>query len=541
MPQGNQVEQTQELTLSQINEVAKTTGIDSFQVRISRRPPGSVYHNTIAIFEDAAAEHLTTPEPWLGRLAGGGAFLMTVNHASDRSRQIGGPIIIQATGDAKNVNPEMPGRADWNGPRGLIFPSRTERPAADAPMATFNAGDSSIQGDASHRSPGQGAATPSSPSNGQTFEAARYQLDVRREELERRIRLADEDRHKIEVENMRVRQELELAKVRTELAEKMTAMKPANDQGQSMIAQLMVTMQTAAAENTRLLVTMMQDSQKQSREMMLEMARSAEKTAALLAAKPAIDPIMERLLETKEMQAKSQIEMMSGYTEAIGSSINMAVSALHAVQEVMQPQESEPVWLKATREVLKGISALKVVPGGGMTATRKRPRPQVQVAPAPAAPPSPVPQPLQPQNTNGKASPPAFAGIEQQAGSSGMTPYQEIIRAIREKRDANIIAQFFIANIDDPSIRGPLDGVQGNILLAFAPALEDWLKASIDNQKFVAEQLLPAVQRHGAGRVVIPEAAEAEPEEEEDEEDVGEEPNGNVTQESQEGQNEAVA
>jgi hypothetical protein len=498
----------QELTISQINEVAKTTGMNAFQVKVLRRIPGGLQPGIIALFENATAEMVATPEPWLDRMSGGGVYSLLVYHMNEKSRMVGGPIVVHATGEVRAVDPDICNSPGWLGPPTMVYPAKP-RQDSSTPYTSFHSGGGGASGgDASQRGLGQGSSTPT-PSNGDPLIIERQRLEAQKEEFLRRTRDADESRHKQDLEIMQARHEASLEKLRSELLSAAAA-KPAAPSTD--MTQVLLEIAKMSQHGNEVLVQMMKESSSEMRSMMDKSSSEMRTLIMEISKKPAIDPLMERLLEQKENSAEANMKIMAGYAEAVGASVQMAVGALHAVQEVLQPQDQEPHWLKAMKVILKGMSGLTITPQ--MTVAPAPPQPRQLSRPNGAARPRPAPvqaapvQAAPPPAPPAQASQPSFAGLDPNVATdvapNPPSVFLQIVKAIQEKRDPVEIARVFLENTEEPSVKAALDAAGGNIMMAFAGPLKDFLMDPVhmeENQKFIAEQLLPEVQRQGGERV----------------------------------------
>lgn len=511
---------TAEQVLATCTEIAKTNG-DSFRARVGMRQSGGSFVSTVATFDDVTVAHLAAPEMWLGRMLGGGQYQIQVSHPNSGVALVG-VILVNIQGQSKPIDVAAMDAPDWAGPRSLIFPQRAAAPSAAtgftippgsppaqrlAPPSQSNVGD---PGGAVHPSIRQDPA----------FIAEMDRLRERERMLEanaaaERARLSEE-RHRMEREADKREQEARLAAMEARLS---AASKPS---GQSDLAAVLTAIAAQQQQASSQMMQMFMEMNKATRE---EAARQAaaqsqaiaesQKTTAVLMekmlSKPAVDPLMERMLDDARTSSAHQAETFAKLGEATTGIINMALGAVHSMQELTSGP-GEPPMLTVAKEVVKGVVAYAEATKATAAA------PKVTVPPvrrngatrraAPAkAPVAAPPAPAVPQ----EGQPVAFDGVEEgeESGEETMSAFDQIVRAITEKRDLAEVADFFVSNLDEPSINEALAAANGNPLVAFQGALGAWVQADPDNYAYVVE-LLKQVEEIGVKKGVVHKATPEE-------------------------------
>ncbi len=506
MTPESQLQQDPNILISGISDVAKGTGVNAFKIRIQRRAPGQSYPVLLAAFEDATVDQIAHPESWLTRIGGGGTYLITVFHPVDTAKVLNiAPIIVQAGGAPRQepVDPSIVNEPNWTGPKDMSFPLQQRRSGAVTPIF----GMPSSFGDATGSAPRNGdqpsfGGVPSSPAT--QFDAIRVSLEREREDLRQQTLRAQEERHRAEVLAVQQRNELELAKLRAEF--KVAAVPVVQQrEGPSETATLIVEMNRQSQASADRFQALMLELNKGTAMQLAGMQETNKLLLSKLLDKPAIDPVMEKLLAKNADEAGAIVKVVTQMAEASGSIVNMMVSAVHSISELNRsPDDAEPNWLKAVKIGIEGLRPMLA----GMQAQQvqappvyqpqpaqfQSPRPRVQpprVVPSqPVAVPVPAPQP-QPQATQ-----PASFG---DADGSNLDAFLQIVRAIRERRDPTEVATFFLDNVEEPAVKSRLDAAGGNPLEALEPHLRDWVGADVQNMPYI-HTLLKEVERIYAER-----------------------------------------
>lgn len=105
----------------------KETNSDNFYVRIERKSPTGP--EALTYCEEAELVHLAKPEDWLSSIFGGGFFILTVFHSSERTMPLG-RLLYNFKGQPQ-MNWPVLDSPTWAGPK------KVSRPAVDAQGQTF--------------------------------------------------------------------------------------------------------------------------------------------------------------------------------------------------------------------------------------------------------------------------------------------------------------------------------------------------------------------------------------------------------------------
>lgn len=342
---------TTEETLQEIRKAAEQRG-DSFRVRIHRkRAPHILSLDLFASFDEVEVKYLECLEAWLPALSnGGGQFEVTAYHASDIGKPVGGVIRVNYPGDAQPVDAKIVYTTEWVGPKKLLYPKipgfnspaygqANQGALGSTPAQTLNQLPTNTVGSVTARE----AATVSQNSSNPYERAEASRLISISAELERKEREVAERERRLELEALKKEvTSNQAAEPRESWVEKalpvfMTWMQAQDKKAEAAAA--------IAAEERRF---------------------QQQQTIALferLAAKPAVDPHIERLERLIEKVAEKKEEnngtMMQQMATAMGSMTTTTLQLLHGQAELiksMQPEEEAPMLKLANRfmDVMKG-------------------------------------------------------------------------------------------------------------------------------------------------------------------------------------------
>lgn len=527
----------------QIAEVAKSSGADSFRVRISRKDNSQqLMPKVIATFIGATAEHLSSPETWLGQLSGGGHYYLAVTHTSNPSQPFPALQVIMS-GEARPVDTLADTRPTWRGPAELVYPARPE--SSDNDNSPTYVGGLSATGSPPRNGSPQGSAlnppTPSTPGDTAAFE--RMRIQQMQDDMARRERTATDERHRQEMDLIKRQNELELAKLRAEM---ITSQKP---QGEDPMVRMLAIMREEAKQQREIEEGRRRDEQAreerrleaeskaEARRLEMEQAREErrlereredrkEREAAqlrleekLALERKSADERLMQMLTDKRNATQEMMEMMTPLTNAMGQTMNLVVQSIHAMQELAPQSEGEPPIFKLVGKVVDGIQAAAAaakMPPVRVAPSRQASR-QGPTNSAPARPPAP---PAAQATVDLPAPTPGFAEVQTPAKAPAKAPAMErLIAAIMRQEDPQKVARFFYANVNDPSIAVPLANNNMQIVPTFAtPELLAWLKESEANQEYtrrVFEAVSKMGEAMGIAEPVVPD--EGQDEEVEDE------------------------
>lgn len=531
---------TNDAIAKQIAEIARSSGADSFRVRVSRKDNSQqLMPKVIATFLGATTEHLSSPETWLGQLAGGGHFFLHVTHSSNPSQPFAALQVVMH-GDPRPVDTLADTKPTWRGPAELIYPERQKAPDADSEGTPTYVGGLSAMGSPPRNGSPQGSAlNPPAPSSGDPSAFERMRLQQMQDDMVRRERAAAEERHRQELDIIKRQNELALATLRAE-------MQSAKPQGEDPMVRMLAIMREEAKQQREVEEARRRDDQAreerrleakataEARRLEMEQAREErrlereredrkEREAAqlrleekLALERKSADERLMQMIQDKRNATQEMMEMMTPLTNAMGQTMNLVVQSIHAMQELAPQTEGDPPIFRLVGKVVEGIqaaaAAAKIPP---VRVVPPQPRPPTRQPPRQAAPPrAPAPPPPAAQATVDLPPPtPGFADVQAPAPVPAM---DRLLAAIKRHEDPQKVARFFYANVNDPSIAVPLTQNNMQIVPTFAPLLLDWLKESDANQQYT-RKVFDAVAQMGEAMGV------AEPVDEEESGGEGEE------------------
>jgi hypothetical protein len=535
---------TNEKIAAQIGEIARSTNSDSFRVRISRKDNAQQFvPKIIANLDGATSDHLSSPETWLGQLAGGGHYYLQAVHKTNPTAPFA-PIQVVMSGDPLPPDPYADTRPTWRGPETIIMPEKTPKPPEELGGPTY-VGSLGAMGSSPRNGALQGSA-PSGPApiappadNAAAYERMRVQQ--MQDDLGRRERAAAESQHLKEMELIRKQNELDLAKIRAEMATA-AAQKP---QGEDPLVKMLAVMREESRAREALEESRRrEDREREDRkleaerireERRMEREREDRKERAeaqmrieerLANERKAADDRMMTMLSDKQHATKEMMEMISPLTEVMGQTMNMVVQSMHAIQELQPAETGDPPMLKLVGKIVDGIQAAAVAarvppvqirqpvqqqrPAATRTLSAVPPsRPETAPPPRPAPAPAPTGQVASPM----RPVTPAFDGVEPK---STVPALERLLEMIKKKVNPAKVARFFYANVNEPSIATELSKNNMSVVTTFAPFLLPWLKNSEANQAYLRE-VFAAVQQLGTEMGAIEASAESEEENEEEE------------------------
>lgn len=545
---------TPEQTLDAAREIMKANG-DEFRIKVSRAKPGQTYPEHVATLDGASIDHAAHPEPWLARLAGGGRYYLSLFHNSNRSKAIGGVILVNASGASRDVDTAAVRAGDWQGPPVLVSPAAP--PVPEQPYTVIDAspapGTSRRLAATDQSGAGGGGLLDSYGPRGAPRDSVReaqlISLEREREEMRRREREMQEERHRNELVVLQEKQAAEMARLRAE----MLAQKPQGEDPLTKMLMLMREEQKAreAQEESR----RREDREREERRIADERAReerraeresqdrkereqerarleerlAAERKAAddrfmgLLGqlTQKKEDPLLTALIEKGDRSAEQTAKVMASMSEAASGVINMAMGLVHSMNELNT--DSEPPMLKFTREIMAGIAKISAssqpvikpapLPRPARTTTVPvQPQPARTNGAAPAAPQTPAPQPRRmrspaevareaetahlasPPTPPAPNAPPMFDEAPDQ-GAPSATRMEQIVAAIKAQDEIPFVASFFLNNITEPSVAAAIQKGDGSPVMAFVPYLMEWLEQSEDHRHYVHDLVIEMFQQ----------------------------------------------
>lgn len=436
-----------------IKSKAAALNLDSFRVRINRKPAPHLPPDILATFDEVTVAHLMSPEVWLLELFGGGSFELSVAHASDPNSHLPGP--LKCTYDTGNFPVKRPTYVDvinatsqttWLGPLKLIFP----RPPAAPPgivtqtitpgvgVTKITAGESQQPVTLSNTNSVGGAAVgPLAQVMGTTTNP------VERHEAGRLMQVSESLEKK----------ERELFEKQIEL--KMESMRPATT-GPDMMA--VVTAVTPLVlqflQSKQQMETMMFNAQQESAKQQMAMMQM------MMAPKP-MDPELRLLLEAATK--KDDNAQLKGMAEMMGTMANVSMQIIQTNAEMMaasQPQQESPAYALA-RQALVALS--------GMMGSAK-----VTMAP--------------PAVADGASALPEAAPVEGEAGPRKYSQLELLERALRKRAPKEEVAERFVKAMKSKKFITFVHGqYKGNFLNLVQDRLGMWAAETSENLEYLQE------------------------------------------------------
>lgn len=539
---------THEESIQALDAIAKTRdGGDSFRLRIQRRDGPSQPPLIYALFEDAQVAHFATPETWLPRLVGpgaGGIFEMTAYHASNTILSVGGVFRIPIQGDLRPPNIGVVTQPGWTGPKQLSYPKPGDVDQTSFQIPSGGGGDAPNQRrDSLPVAPPPPLPSPPitaiQPPTATSLVAAEESIRAQQRALEQQQQALRDQAMRNEI--------MGSVKVQTDAV--MDALRRSQEQTNTILQQI-AQRESKPSFNIEGLITglapILVGMMQQSREAAAEAARRQDALfTAILSkpAQPALDPMVQGLLDRTAKMAESAIEaarnrpdasgaMVSQMSEAMASMANVTMQLVHTAAEmgVGSGPAPEPPWVKAVREGAKVVTAMMQTQAQMAMANAKRgTMPPPQAPRLPAAPP-PQANGAAPQAAGPSAPTPAGPQQPQQA------PIDRIEAAIRKHAPVEKVTLAILNNVNHPSIMQAFMAAEGNIENLFRMRLGAWLDDPA-NQPYMTA-LMQEITRVGAERGLVSD----EETDETDETDEGEEADeGEEGEEAEAGEDEEEA
>lgn len=413
-----------------------SSGLDSFRIRVNRRPAAHLAPDYLATFEEVSISQILSPELWIIDLFGGGHFEITVNHASDPNGGMPGPYKISydpAQNPLKKATYEtivaQMGTPGWMGPTHLLYPRPPSAQMTPGPVTTTVGPPAPVAPPASTNSVG----------NPQLNQIATGSQNPAERNEANRLQYVSEKLAEQERKNFEDKLELKIA-----------AMAPKEKQGPS-ILELMTAaapfliqfMNSKAATEERMF-----KAQQESAAMQLQLAKDAANQQMTL-----MTALMNR---PKDDSAKAMGDM-------IGTMSNVLMQTMHAQAELMNagaPQQESPAF-KLARQAMVTLSAFM---GKGQAQMLPDEDGQIALPPGTEA----------PQAQNGEKQ--KFSQLELLA------------RAFMRHDPKEKVAERFIKALKSKKFNQVLHTkYQGNFLALVNDVLGPWAAESAENMEYAQE------------------------------------------------------
>lgn len=439
-----ETQKTPDETIALITETKAQRG-DKFLVKVGKRRGAAGVFETIAELVNATAFQLSSPEPWLNQLCGGGEYRLQAYHMDAPTVPIGGKIPATISGQNLSFpNARVMEAPEWLGPSGATFLAGGPAPAftqafapAFAPQAPQQfqppAGAVAMAGNGQPVQ-GYGPVVVNAGGNGQGQPQFDYRAHIEQKERDLAAREArmlreasereadirrQESEQKLREENARALRELELK------MQAATAQSAARVPDTSWVKELIIGLVPLAStliqtSNTRaeLALKLQLDAQERADKRAAEERAETRKVLEAITNKPTgMSEEQKLLFETLRSQGNAGTEMMSRFMDAANMITKNSVSMIETISSIKFGEEPESPTVQVIRE---GAAALRTVfSGANATARRSVQQQQMQQQlPYSTAATQPVPQQIPPV-----ANP---ATVQPQAGQAfnGMPPVQ---------------------------------------------------------------------------------------------------------------------
>lgn len=403
MAADGRIQITQEDTIAIINAKAKQDG-DSFLVKVLRKRHNGGLPEAVASFGDAQASHITSPEMWLPKIAGGGPiFVVQVYHSNEPSVQIGGPLQFAVACDG--LPPKAPGEIDvrviksgsWLGPRQLLWPTADENkrntdpslysiPTLPSAAATGN--------NAANNVPVAGQPGAQYSREHEANAALLSKIEQERASLIQIRQELSEEKHRSEMNEIRRESERQVKEVEARITTLIQSQNnaPKNDTSLATLISAAAPLLIKVFEGQDQMKLAMMKSQEQAQaQTQMILLKLMEKPQDNVAEK--MFDKFERIIERTQASQVPQTTMLHTVMEAMStitnSSLDLAERAADMGMNGGRP-EDHPA-LKAIKEGVKGIGALMQgyraqVPGAPPPPTLHSAPPALAAYPPPAAP-----------------------------------------------------------------------------------------------------------------------------------------------------------
>jgi hypothetical protein len=468
---------TIEEVLTVISKTAKDTGVDDFRIRVQRRRTAGGMPEQVLTMDGALAEHFSSPETWLPRIAGGGLFIVSAYHVSNVANMVGGPYPVQVDGQSREPDPSVVEEQGWKGPRICVFPKPvpknttpqimtipggpdvTPRNVAPVPSGEGRPNNSVEQALAAQLADMQRREQALFARQAQVeIEAAKAAAAGKVEQLERKLeeerRRNEEDRRRAEEERRRAANvPVPVVEQKSDLIATLAPLALEFLKSDREFKQQALQMQIAAAE--RQAAATSAASAEQSKQMAAVLASIANK--------PAIDPQLFALLTKEDSSAK----VLSNMSELFATQASTTMNVLNSMVEMglagNQREPEEPQALKIVRE---GVKAFVALSGGAARAVQAQPQQQ---------------QLPQPRVVEAVATPEPEGGLR----AAEPNALEQFIGQVRDdKVEPGAAAAFILDHLSDPSVLKAYLQADSDLRLVLVNNLgEDWLEVPANAER----------------------------------------------------------
>jgi len=480
--------------LAIIAKAAKDTGTDDFRVRVQRRRTSGGMPEQVLTLDGAKAEHFSSPETWLPRIAGGGLFILSAYHVANIANMVGGPYPVQVDGQPREPDAAVVEEANWQGPRICVFPKPVPKNQTPPQIMSIPGGPDATPRNVAPVLSGDGrpveSAIAAQLADMQRREQALFarqaqvEIDAAKRESDGRVaaleRKLEDERRRNEEERRRVEEER-----RRQAATPAPAVEPRADMMTSLAPLLLEFLKSDREYKQQALQMQLASSERQAQAQAQATAEQGKAMAAVLATitnKPVIDPQLLTLLTKEDSSAKVLSNMSELFAVQASTTMNVLNSMVEMGLAGNQREPEEPQALKIVRE---GVKAFVALSGGAARAVQ----PQQQ-------PPQLPPQPRMAEAV--PAEPEVLRAAEP-------TVLERFVDQVRNTDvAAQIAAEFVLDHLSDPSIMKAYIEADSDFRQVLVGNLgEDWLEVPLNTER--AREVMKSVLEGGVKRGIFEE------------------------------------
>lgn len=338
--------------------------------------PGAIsFPRNVCSLGGATLAHVVNPELWLPQLMGGGQFELDVYLPGGGATPVAAGFMFNLQGEARAyLNHDAVDAPDWKGPAKITYPMKpATKPASSATPTIISALPQSAGTNAAPQTSSFGTA-PSGGVPSQYLEEMRRmqaeaaaQIQNLQNQIAEERRRAEDERHKRELEAIRMAQQAELASikaaqqteliaVRAEMERLKTAAStpPPPPVEKPSLTDMIRDILPAAAP----LITAYLSSQAEERRRAEErQARAEERTAELIRemrSKPAIDPTVEKMMERLAAEQQPATALVQQSLQGQATMLTQMAEVMRTVVELSSGPEESP-GMKIFREAMGTI------------------------------------------------------------------------------------------------------------------------------------------------------------------------------------------
>ena len=356
--------------------------------------PGAIsFPRNVCSLGGATLAHVVNPELWLPQLMGGGQFELDVYLPGGGATPVAAGFMFNLQGETRAyINHDAVDAPDWKGPAKITYPMKPPaKPSGGATPTIISALPQSAGTNAAPQTTSSGSA-PSGGVPPQYLEALQRmqaefaaQTQAFQQQIAEERRRAEEERHKRELEAIRMTQQAELASIKAAQQAELIAVRAEMERLKVIAAtpplppppekpSLTDIIKDVLPAAAPLITTYIQSQAEERRRAEERQARAEERTAELIKemrSKPAIDPTIEKLMERFAAEQQPASALIQQSAQATATMATQMMTMVQTMAESLQGPEESPM-IKAVREV--GGAIKDIVAAGAQQAVKPPPR-----------------------------------------------------------------------------------------------------------------------------------------------------------------------